>query len=44
MDEEKKFVPPVAEIVDFTNDDIITLSGNGALAWNGEAADEWETW
>ena len=35
MDEEKKFVPPVAEIVDFTNDDIITLSGGDrALNWN----------
>ena len=44
MDEEKKFVPPMAEVVDFTNDDIITLSGNGTLAWGGENADEWENW
>ena len=42
MDEEKKFVPPVAEVVDFTNDDIITLSGGDrALNWN---EGDWETW
>lgn len=44
MDEEKKFVPPMAEVVDFTNNDIITLSGNGTLAWGGENPDEWENW
>ncbi len=44
MDEEKKFVPPMAEVVDFTNDDIITVSQNGTLAWGGETGNEWETW
>ena len=43
MDEEKKFLPPMAEIVDYTSDDIITLSGSDAAAyWYGD--DNWETW
>ncbi len=44
MDEEKKFVPPVAEVVDFTNDDIITLSGAGAGKTDWATDDNWETW
>ena len=44
MNEEKKFIVPEAEIVDFTNDDIITLRGRGALGWGGEDEDEWENW
>ena len=31
MTEEKKFIKPGLEIVDFTNDDIITLSNRGPL-------------
>ena len=42
MDEEKKFVPPVAEIVDFTNDDIITVSGvDAAAGWNDANGEDW---
>ena len=42
MDEEKKFIVPEAEIVDYTNDDIITVSSfEGALRWDGG---EWEDW
>ena len=40
MDEEKKFIVPEAEIVDFTNDDIITASG--AVDWRLD--DNWEDW
>ena len=44
MDEEKKFIVPEAEIVDYSNDDIITLSGAGALGWGMETGNEWENW
>ena len=40
MDEEKKFIVPEAEIVDYSNDDIITTSG--AVNWQED--DGWETW
>ena len=43
MDEEKKFIVPEAEIVDYTNDDIITLSGAGD-GTNDWAQDNAETW
>ena len=43
MDEEKKFIVPEAEIVDYANDDIITLSGvDAALGW--DPATDWENW
>ncbi len=29
--EEKKFITPLLEVVDFASDDIITLSGRGKL-------------
>ena len=29
--EDKKFIIPLAEVVDFASDDIITLSGRGKL-------------
>lgn len=43
MDEEKKFVPPVAEVVDFTNDDILTVSGvtDQAAGWNDINGEDW---
>ena len=31
MKEEKKFLIPVAEIVEFSNDDIVTLSGEDEI-------------
>jgi hypothetical protein len=31
MKEEKKFLIPVAEIVEFNNDDIVTLSGEDEI-------------
>ena len=44
MNEEKKFVPPMAEVVDFTNDDIITLSGGDrTLGWGEDDWKDWET-
>ena len=44
MNEGKKFVAPLAEVVDFNNDDIITLSGNGQLDGTGVAIpDIWGT-
>ena len=33
---KKKFVIPEVEIMNFTNDDIITLSGVGTLYWGGD--------
>ena len=34
---KKKYVIPEAEIVDFANDDIVTVSGvGGTLYWGGE--------
>ena len=43
MTEEKKFIKPVLEIVDFTNDDIITLSNRGTLNDFGDPdADPWD--
>lgn len=45
MDEEKKFIVPEAEIVDYSNDDIITMSGVGLAGvddWRND--DNWETW
>ena len=42
MTEEKKFIKPVLEVVDFTNDDIITLSNRGTLdGFNDPDADPW---
>ena len=43
MNEEKKFVAPLAEVVDFNNDDIITLSGGVAgSVWSED--DNSEPW
>lgn len=41
--EEKKFITPLLEVVDFANDDIITLSNRGNLGdFNGDPnADTW---
>ena len=33
MDEKKKYVIPEADVVDFTNEDIITASLNGTAEW-----------
>ena len=33
---KKEFVVPAAEMVDFTNEDIITLSGVDRLYWGGD--------
>ena len=33
---KKEFVIPEVEIVNFTNDDIITLSGVDTLYWGGD--------
>lgn len=43
MDEEKKFIVPEAEIVDFTNEDIITLSGaiQGGFWGDDDNAEDW---
>ena len=38
----KKYVIPEAEILDFANDDIITLSNYGKLRWWGEEDDNHE--
>ena len=35
MDDKKKYVIPVAEIVDFAKDDIMTTSGDGGEWWMG---------
>ena len=37
---KKKYVIPEAEILDFANDDIITLSGDETAEW-GEGAEWW---
>ena len=35
--DDKKFVKPEAEIVDYTSDDIITMSvGTAEAGWDGE--------
>lgn len=37
MDDKKKYVIPEAEIVNFVNDDIVTVSANdGTAGWDGE--------
>ena len=41
--EKKKFVYPLAEIIDFANDDIITLSGTETNG-NWETDDNSEPW
>ena len=41
--EDKKFIIPLAEIVDFASDDIITLSGRGSLGGFGDDPDK-EIW
>lgn len=42
MNEEKKFIKPLLEIVDFANDDIITLSNRGTLTgFEDGDADPW---
>ena len=40
MKEEKKFLIPVAEVINFNNDDIVTLSGEDELG--GISFDELE--
>lgn len=37
-DKKKKYLKPIAELIDFNNDDIITLSGapNGGEAGEGD--------
>lgn len=37
---KKKYVIPEAEILDFANDDIITLSGDDEASW-GDGAEWW---
>lgn len=34
MNDKKAFVIPEAEILDFNNEDIITLSDNGLATWD----------
>ncbi len=42
MNEGKKFVAPLAEVVDFNNDDIITLSNQGTLdTYDNPDAEPW---
>ncbi len=42
MNGEKKFVAPLAEVVDFNNDDIITLSNKGTLdTFDNPDAETW---
>ena len=31
MEKEKKYLVPVAEVIEFTNDDIVTLSGEDEI-------------
>ena len=38
---KKEFVIPVAEIVDFTNEDIITASDNGKGEWDAGVVEPW---
>lgn len=38
--EDKKFIIPLAEVVDFACDDIITLSGRGSLSNFGDDPDK----
>ena len=39
-DKKKKFIIPEAEVIEFTNDDIITRSGNADWEEDGN----WEDW
>ena len=34
-DKKKQYVKPEAEIVEFANEDIITVSDGGTLGWGG---------
>ena len=39
-DKKKKFIAPEADVLDFVNDDIITLSSNDTAQW-GDGAEWW---
>ena len=39
MNEKKKYEKPVAEVMDFAKEDIITVSSGDVANWDGE---EWE--
>ena len=42
MNDEKKFVNPTAEILEFKADDIITMSGNETKGWYDDGyQEEW---
>ena len=41
MDEKKKYISPDAEIIDFSSDDIITLSDNGLAGWDDGNQESW---
>lgn len=43
-DKKKKFIPPEVEVIDFTDEDIITLSGAGAGNSNWNSDDNNEPW
>ena len=38
---EKKYVIPEAEILNFANEDIITLSNNGTAGWTDGEREGW---
>lgn len=38
---KKKYVIPEAEVLDFANDDIITLSGEDTATWGGGDGEWW---
>ena len=40
--DDKKFVNPVAEIVDLTKEDIITASNYGTANWGDGITEDWE--
>ena len=39
-DKKKKFIAPEADVLDYANDDIITLSSNDTAQW-GDGAEWW---
>lgn len=43
-DKKKKFIPPEVEVIDFTDEDIITLSGAGAGASDWKDDNNAEAW